>query len=256
MESIGFSILITAYNSEKFIEQSIKSALRQSYENSEIIIVEDGSTDHTISVIKRFEKNRKVKIYYNDKNRGYGYALRKAFSHATKQYAVILDSDDMLMKKALKIMSIYIKKNRDYALYHSKRLTINEKGIIDRRRQIKQEFYNLGNSKYIDHLRRREKSGISHLKVVNMKFYNKTDGVSPLLGKKIDKDLIAKLEEVGKFYFVDEFLYLYRRWEGTMSSRFKKIVGKTKVVELGRKINDIIIVNAELRRILKNENLS
>ena len=59
------SILIINYNNAKFIKRSIKSCLKQSYKNLEILIFDDRSTDRSKEVLKEFSKTKKIKIYFN-----------------------------------------------------------------------------------------------------------------------------------------------------------------------------------------------
>lgn len=88
------SILIPAYNSEKWIEETIKSAVNQSWNNKEIIIVDDGSKDNTYEIAKRFE-SKNVKIV-KQINQGASAARNKALSFAQGDFIQWLDADDLL----------------------------------------------------------------------------------------------------------------------------------------------------------------
>lgn len=88
------SILIPAYNAEKWIKETVASALAQTWPNKEIIIVDDGSSDNTLQVVKRFE-SQSVKIITQD-NRGAPAARNKALSFAQGDYIQWLDNDDIL----------------------------------------------------------------------------------------------------------------------------------------------------------------
>ena len=99
------SILIPLYNSEKHISETIKSALNQTYKNIEVIIVDDGSTDNSYTIAKRFNSNM-VKVY-QQKNRGACAARNLAFKNSTGDYIQYLDADDVLspdkIEKQIKI---------------------------------------------------------------------------------------------------------------------------------------------------------
>jgi len=88
------SVLIPAYNAEKWISDTIKSAITQTWLNKELIIVNDGSTDNTLSVAKRFE-SKSVKVITQD-NCGASAARNKALSLAQGNYIQWLDADDLL----------------------------------------------------------------------------------------------------------------------------------------------------------------
>ena len=89
------SVLIPAYNREKFIELTIKSVLDQSYQNIEIIVYDDGSKDNTVEKIKSI-KDKRLKLYIGETNRGVGYARNFLMEKATGEYLCWLDSDDLL----------------------------------------------------------------------------------------------------------------------------------------------------------------
>src|SRR3954447_24784578 len=99
------SVLMTAYNREAYIAEAIQSVLASSYENFELIIVDDHSVDNTINIAREFEqKDRRVKVYRNEKNLG-DYPNRKfAASLATGKYLKFVDSDDILYPHGLEVM--------------------------------------------------------------------------------------------------------------------------------------------------------
>jgi len=88
------SILIPAYNAEKWIRETIESALFQTWNNKEIIVVDDGSTDNTLQIAKKYESNL-VKVI-SQENSGANAARNKAFAFAQGDYLQWLDADDLL----------------------------------------------------------------------------------------------------------------------------------------------------------------
>ena len=88
------SILIPAYNSEKWIADTIRSAVAQTWEPKEIIIVDDGSTDRTLEIAHRFESERLRVI--RQENQGAAAARNRAFSLCRGDYIQWLDADDLL----------------------------------------------------------------------------------------------------------------------------------------------------------------
>ncbi|MES2849857.1 MAG: glycosyltransferase family 2 protein, partial [Bacteroidota bacterium] len=85
------SVLITAYNREKLIVETLESVLECTYKNIEIIIVDDGSKDNTLSVIKEFaEKDSRIRYYQNEKNLGDYPNRNKAASYARGEYIAYL----------------------------------------------------------------------------------------------------------------------------------------------------------------------
>ncbi|MCB1097947.1 MAG: glycosyltransferase family 2 protein [Verrucomicrobiae bacterium] len=88
------SILIPSYNAERWIEEAIASALQQTWENCEIVVVDDGSTDRTLEIAERFQ-SPKVKIHQQD-NQGASSARNLAFELSSGDYVMWLDADDMM----------------------------------------------------------------------------------------------------------------------------------------------------------------
>jgi glycosyltransferase involved in cell wall biosynthesis len=94
MNNILFSIIIPTYNRALFIEKTVQSVLRQTYENFEIIVVDDGSTDNTAEVIRNIESS-KIK-YLKIDNSERGYARNYGVKQSLGDYITFLDSDDIL----------------------------------------------------------------------------------------------------------------------------------------------------------------
>lgn len=97
-----FSIIMAAYNAEKFIEKAIDSVIHQKYENWELIIVDDGSKDNTAIIVDRYSKQDDRILVIHQQNGGSAAAARKkALTKVTGDYIQILDSDDMLKEDLL-----------------------------------------------------------------------------------------------------------------------------------------------------------
>lgn len=90
------SIIVPAYNAEKFIDKCIRSVLNQSYPNLELILVDDGSTDETGKICEEYaSKDTRVWVIHK-KNSGVSAARNMGLSSAIGEYVVFLDSDDWL----------------------------------------------------------------------------------------------------------------------------------------------------------------
>ena len=92
--SVLVSILIPSYNAEEWIEETIQSALSQTWPRKEIIIVDDGSTDNSLRIAKEYESNS-VKVI-SQENSGAAVARNKALEYAQGDYIQWLDADDLL----------------------------------------------------------------------------------------------------------------------------------------------------------------
>ena len=97
MQNKTFSIIMPSYNVEKYIEESIASVCNQTYNNYELIVVDDCSTDNTFNIISNIAKNNpNIKVYQTPTNMRQGAARNIALSKAEGEYLMFLDSDDTL----------------------------------------------------------------------------------------------------------------------------------------------------------------
>ena len=90
------SVIVPIYNVEKYLDKCLDSLLNQTYENIEIICVEDHSPDNSREVLKKYKNNDKVKIIYNEKNMGLSYSRNVGIKEATGDYVGFVDSDDYI----------------------------------------------------------------------------------------------------------------------------------------------------------------
>ena len=111
-ESTSFvSVLITAFNREQFISEAIESVLSSTFTNFELIIVDDCSTDKTVSIAKKYERqDDRVKVYVNHKNLRQFGNRNKAASYANGMFIKYFDSDDVMYPDCLKVMVDAIEK--------------------------------------------------------------------------------------------------------------------------------------------------
>ena len=96
MKNKKISIIVSAFNAEKYIENCLEKLLKQTYENIEIIVIEDGSNDDTKKIIKTFESNDKIKIIYNDGNKGLSFSRNAGIAAANGEYIGFIDADDYI----------------------------------------------------------------------------------------------------------------------------------------------------------------
>jgi glycosyltransferase involved in cell wall biosynthesis len=94
------SILIAAYNAEPFIEQTLRSVLGQSWKRTEVIVVDDGSSDRTSEIVGRYAEHPHVTLLHQA-NRGQCAARNRAARHARGDFIKFLDADDLLAPQAI-----------------------------------------------------------------------------------------------------------------------------------------------------------
>lgn len=96
------SIIVPIYNAEKYLHKCIKSLLNQTKKELEFILINDGSTDNSEQIIKKY-KDKRIK-YFKNKNQGIGKTRNFGIDKATGKYIMFLDSDDYLREDACKIL--------------------------------------------------------------------------------------------------------------------------------------------------------
>lgn len=115
---LRFTVVITSYNLENYIERAIESVLSQEFKNYEIIVVDDCSTDNTIDKIKKYENNN-LRLYKTKKNSGrVGATKNIAIENAKGEFIVFLDGDDTLYdNKTLKKIDNIIGQDKPDIIY-------------------------------------------------------------------------------------------------------------------------------------------
>lgn len=99
MEKNKISVIVSVYNTEKYLERCLESLLSQTYQNMELILIEDGSSDNSKEILKKYEKNKKCHVIYNEKNKGLAYSRNVGMKEATGDYLGFIDSDDYVEKE-------------------------------------------------------------------------------------------------------------------------------------------------------------
>lgn len=199
-----FSILIAQYNNGKYFEDCYKSILAQTYQNWEVIIVDDGSTDDSVAQMKTFiGDDTRFTIEINTENKGCGFTKRRCSELANGEICAFLDPDDAITEDALSLMVAEHKKHPEASMIYSKPFWCDEHLNIQHERKSKQ--VENGVSDFFD----LEGYLFAFLSYKNT-FYHKTEGINSYLQRAIDKDLVLKLYETGPTYLLDKAMYKYR----------------------------------------------
>lgn len=121
------SVVMATYNGALYLEQQIQSILEQDYTNLELIIVDDASTDHTVSMLQACaQQDERIKLYVNEKNLGYIQTFEKGLKFATGAFIALSDQDDIWDKQKLSILYQHIV--NDPIIYSDSTL-INDQGV-------------------------------------------------------------------------------------------------------------------------------
>lgn len=109
------SVIMPAYNAEKYIGKAIESILNQSYEHFEFIIINDGSSDRTKDIVRSF-KDKRIIYLENEKNSGICFTLNRGLDIARGKYIARMDSDDISLSNRFEVQVDFLEKHPDIAI--------------------------------------------------------------------------------------------------------------------------------------------
>ncbi len=119
------SVILPAYNGERYIRESVESVLRQTYRDFEFIVVDDGSTDKTRKILDEYKNDI---IYHYQENRGFSGATDQGILLARGKYISFIGQDDIFLPEKLERQIGILAKNPQYALVYSPCVYIDENG--------------------------------------------------------------------------------------------------------------------------------
>lgn len=219
-----FSILVAHYNNYEYFKDCYKSIIGQTFQNFEVIIVDDCSTDDSLEKIRNLvSKDQRFKIYTNEENKGVGYTKKRCIELANGDICGFLDPDDALLPNALQLSIDTHKKYKNIVATYSKFYICNDNLAIEKifpqTRKIKNRqkfFFNINFE-------------VAHFFTFKKDAYLQTEGMISQYRIAEDQDLYLKLYEIGDFYFIDEPLLLYRLHDKGLSHNKQKIEDRNKI---------------------------
>jgi glycosyltransferase involved in cell wall biosynthesis len=123
------SVVMPVYNVEIYIAAALDSLLRQTFENFEVIVVDDGSTDGTVGIVKLYQqKDHRIKLFCHAINSGPSGARNTAFEHMNGEFAALLDGDDIALPNRLAMQVAALEAGPQLGIVGSHVEVINEAG--------------------------------------------------------------------------------------------------------------------------------
>lgn len=210
------TVLMSVYNGARWLEEAITSILTQTFKDFEFIIVNDGSTDKTLEIIKNFQELDPRIVLINKSNTGLADSLNCGICNAKGEWIARLDADDLCEPDRLKKQYQLAQSCKDFVLIGSCMRFIDEQGVIG----------------VIDCPPITHKGLMKNLMVLERFFahssaFYRTETVRTIGGYRArikraqDYDLWLRLSEVGAFAVVDELLIRHRKHDGQISNEEK-----------------------------------
>ena len=230
------NVLMTAYNAEEYIEESIRSIIDQKYKNWKLILINDKSNDGTMKILKSF-KNKKIKIYNLKKHIGRTNALNFGLNKCTGKYVAIQDADDLSMPNRLSNQVKFLEKNEKYKMVGSFAIKINKSkkkigNIILSNRKPKTNLALLFQQEFIPH------STI----MFDLKYGRKYKGYPSNLKYAQDFGLILKFIKNNQLKIMNSFLSKIRVLPDSMSFR-----DEFKIIKIKDSLNLLMYVRENFK---------
>ena len=224
------SIIIPVYNTEKFLTKSIESAINQTYEDIEIIAVNDGSTDNSLDVLNRFSE--KIKIITKE-NGGTSSALNKGIQNSNGEWIKWLSSDDILSLNAVEELVNEAKTVKNY----KKKIFFSNYDLIDSNGKVLKKFIEPKinklekfqvNTILLDHYFGNAGTSLLHKSIFeNFGMFDETIGFQ----EDYEFWLRLCLQNGFEFYLISKSLMKYRIHENQLTHKnIKKAMENAKIV--------------------------
>lgn len=236
------SIVIPSFNQGIFIENTLKSIIGQSYKNYEIIVMDGGSSDQTVEILKKYDKY--IKYWVSEPDQGQADAIKKGFNLASGNVFSWLNSDDIYLPETLQIIADTFKNNLADIVYGNKLIIDQDNKVIAHR--ILTKFLPppiLQNYKY---------GGFGIYQPAafwSREIYFKSGGVDSSFKFCMDNDLfISFVVSSARFFYVNQFLAGFRIHGSSKTSVLRNVAAE-ELIQIEKRYNiDSKSIRCRLRR--------
>lgn len=212
MKELKISIITVSFNQGEFIRSNIESVLNQNYNNYEHIIIDGGSTDNTVSILKEYPHLN----WISEKDKGQSDGLNKGFKKATGDIIAWINSDDMLAPNALSTINKFFQQNPDKYVLTGNQVLIDRNGEKIKTIPAEAFTYNrLLNTRYCSVMQ--NSTFFKREVLLNVGYLDEAFHYT------MDLELFIRIASKYKSYVINKDLAYFRLWEEskTCSSKFK-----------------------------------
>ena len=218
MEVIPISVVMSIYNGERYLSLAIESILKQTFKDFEFIIVDDGSTDRSLEIIRKYEKkDSRIRVLVQE-NQGLAAALNNGIAMARGEYIARMDDDDISLPNRLELQYNFMESHPEIVASSGKFIIINKWG--DAYMEMPLEV----NSSVIDsnHINYGKTSMCHPASIIRKTAWEVVGGYSPDIRYAQDLDLWLKLGEIGSLTNLQEPLIRYRLHNNAASGKHRQ----------------------------------
>jgi glycosyltransferase EpsH len=246
------SIIVPIYNSELYVKACIDSLVKQTYQNIEIILIDDGSTDNSLKICKQYNDSR-IKIFTQE-NLGVANSRNKGMELATGDYLMFVDADDWIEENTIELIMHKISLNDDDILFYN---FFKDYNNSEKKNRAYDENYNFKDHVILKKLKERIVAPFFKNKVVDESGLNYT--WNKLIKREIIGDtkfhmtnlkaygedmlfILELLNKTNKIRFYNEYLYHYRIHNESATFKFNDDIMMVSEI-LSDKLNSFDINN-------------
>ena len=226
------SVLIPSYNSEQFLAEAIDSALNQTFQDLEIIVIDDGSKDSSGEIAKRYQQLHPQKVrYLYQENAGLAVARNVGLRSAYGEYIAILDSDDIWLPEHIQEAVQTLDADHNIGLVHANYTRVDEEGKILSTPQRDLRFLS---GKMFEHIFLRRADIACPTVVFRKKCSDQVGGFDQNLTRLgcEDRELWLRIAQISQIMYINKVHAYYRMRHNSMSkNREKMLLARQYVVD-------------------------
>lgn len=227
------SVIIPAYNRALYINQTVNSVLNQSFQDFELIVIDDGSTDGTYERLQEYGGQITLLTHKNLANKGQSVSINLGLREAKSKYIAILDSDDFWEPGKLHIQVDYLEKHPEIGLVYCNGYGVDSDG------KRYYDFYSEDPNEQNDPNRVLLDCYIllPQNSLVRKSVYDQVGFFNETYRSAQDHDMLIRIAEVCKFAYLPDYVFNYRRHENSISAQNQDVRWTTgfKILEEARK---------------------
>lgn len=235
------SVIIPSYNHEKYIEDCIESVLQQTFQDFEIIITDDGSTDNTVRKIKNFPDQR-IKLFVHEKNKGASIAANYSYANASGKYIAMLSSDDLWVPDKLEKQVNFLETHEEINAVFSRVIWIDKFGNSLTQKECPYyyifEAANRTRFQWLNYFFYKGNVLCHPSSLIRKNVLDDIGYLNPLLASLPDFDLWIRLCLNGNIYIINEKLIKFRYFEDMSNASGNTHVNRLRNRYEHRKILD------------------